>query len=243
MREAGELTAGEVEIEGCRQGVSSYGGAKEVTLWKCRISGCKREGVLAAGTFTNAATEAQRDGTMAHDLLDGEKRKNMTQAQVSRGSGVANGWMLSSDSRLIDSDFSQIVAAEADARGRKLGLGLDVTLLQCSIAGNGVFGVSADSGVRLTMQQCLLEKNDPYSVFIKGGSDAIIRACQISFTGGTSKSPWQGLSAKARQEGIHVGINYHGSISLIGNTFCGPDAGKLAIVEEASEITQVSYRL
>ena len=182
---------------------------RAVQLWDCNISGCSREGVLAAGTFTNAATEAQHDGGLSH--------RGSAQPPGTVGAG------------------SRKVSELAEARGRQLGIALDVTLLRCTVTRCGLFGISADSGVRLILQQCRLEHNDPYCLFIKGGSDASVRACQVIYTGAKIKCNWGGMSAQSKQEGIHVGVNYGGGVALIGNAFCGPK--DLAVHEEASDIT------
>jgi hypothetical protein len=58
VREGGSLWASDVHIDSCRQGVSAYGGAKHVQLHGCHISNTVEEGVLAAGSYQNAATVA-----------------------------------------------------------------------------------------------------------------------------------------------------------------------------------------
>jgi len=60
VREGGSLWASETVIDSCKQGVAAYGGAKHVQLHRCSISNTAKEGVLAAGSYENAATVAQR---------------------------------------------------------------------------------------------------------------------------------------------------------------------------------------
>lgn len=59
VRQGGSLCASHTVIEHCMQGISAYGGAKRVELYSCSIQNTNREGVLAAGSFENAATAAQ----------------------------------------------------------------------------------------------------------------------------------------------------------------------------------------
>lgn len=61
VREGGSLSARNTTIDSCKQGVSAYGGAKSVQLFGCSISNTAKEGVLAAGSFENAATAAQHE--------------------------------------------------------------------------------------------------------------------------------------------------------------------------------------
>ena len=58
VREGGSFVGECLRIEACLQGVSVYGGAKEVSLTDCEIAFCVQEGMLVAGTFANAATIA-----------------------------------------------------------------------------------------------------------------------------------------------------------------------------------------
>lgn len=60
VREGGSLWASDTVIDSCKQGVTAYGGAKHVELHRCSISNTAKECVLAAGSYENAATVAQR---------------------------------------------------------------------------------------------------------------------------------------------------------------------------------------
>jgi hypothetical protein len=40
------------------------------------------------------------------------------------------------------------------------------------------------------ISRCRLEGCDPYCIFIKGRSDALITACQFVYAGKSAKSPW-----------------------------------------------------
>lgn len=62
VRQGGCLTAHDVVIEACKQGVSAYGGARRVELVRCTIARTRLEGILAAGTYENAATAAMNAG-------------------------------------------------------------------------------------------------------------------------------------------------------------------------------------
>lgn len=62
IREGGSVYACNTVIEDCRQGFTAYGGARSVELYGCSILNTSKEGVLAAGSYENAATAAQREG-------------------------------------------------------------------------------------------------------------------------------------------------------------------------------------
>lgn len=64
VREGASLVAVGVVVEGCRQGIMAYGGARSARIHACTITGCSHEGVLAAGTFDNAATRVQQHAGM-----------------------------------------------------------------------------------------------------------------------------------------------------------------------------------
>ena len=59
VRQGGSLSAVDTRIEECRQGVSAYGGARDVRLRGCVVLRCSNEGIVAAGSSENAATAAQ----------------------------------------------------------------------------------------------------------------------------------------------------------------------------------------
>jgi hypothetical protein len=80
---------------------------------------------------------------------------------------------------------------EAKAWGKRQQAELQVALADCQVSHNGSFGLSLDSGCRATVSRCRLEGNDPYAMFVKGGTDVCITACQFVFHGGSSaKSAW-----------------------------------------------------
>eukprot|EP00899_Mesostigma_viride_P006588 jgi/Mesvir1/15930/Mv08253-RA.1 len=201
VREGGELLARQLTITDCHQGLSAYGGARLLLLQDCTIQRCRKEGVLIAGNFSNAATDMQAM------LLHFRKPQGAPP----------------------DSTVGREVSKAAHAWGKQMGIALTAVLLGCTIRGCGQFGVSADTGARVIIQGCLLEANDPFSAYIKGGTDAIIAACQLHYSGAKSKSSWQGNGPKARQTGIEVAVNYHGCVEVVGNAFVGPE--ELAISE------------
>ncbi|GFR46790.1 hypothetical protein Agub_g8421, partial [Astrephomene gubernaculifera] len=225
VREGGELEAAWLHVSECRQGVSAYGGARRLVLKHCRILRCAREGVLAAGTYSNAATEIQETGY-----------RPVSSKSQARATETAREW------------------------GKAHGTQLDALLVGCEIAHCRVFGISADSGASLVAQGCRLEGNDPYGVFVKGGTDATIVACQVLVADAVSQSEWwkhmaashaamgpgaAALSAglglqKQRQTGVQVGVNFGGCVNIVGNAFAGPQ--QLAIVEEMHDSRMVSAR-
>ncbi|PNH12438.1 hypothetical protein TSOC_000697, partial [Tetrabaena socialis] len=203
VREGGELEANRLAITECRQGVSAYGGARSVLLRNSVILRSAQEGVLLAGTFTNAATDAQDDAGL-------------------NGRGP------------MRSESARAATEQAHAWGRQQGTSLQVQLLGCTIAHCRQFGVSADSGASLVARGCRLELNDPYSFFIKGGTDARILGCQVVYSGAPSKCAWRGFHTLApKQSGVVVGVNYGGSVDLIGNAFGGRE--DLAYIEEIKQ--------
>ncbi|EFJ39514.1 hypothetical protein VOLCADRAFT_100877 [Volvox carteri f. nagariensis] len=231
VREGGKLIADRVTITNCNQGVSAYGGARTVVLRDCTIVGSKRENVLLSGTYVNAATEAQHG--------------------------------LGGDGRKARSASAAVATAEAEEWGRRNSTPLDVALLDCTISGSGQFGVSADRGTSVLARGCLLEDNDPYAFFIKGGTDASILACRIHYSGARSKCDWgisaggiggggigggrggvrgRGAAAAApmRQTGIYIGVNYGGTVTIVGNAFVGPE--EMAIVEEGVGSAEVAIK-
>ncbi|KAG5179096.1 hypothetical protein JKP88DRAFT_280654 [Tribonema minus] len=202
--DSGVLVAGPgsaAELDRCqlrRTGLAAYGGAQHVALTDCQILGSKAEGILADGTFVNAATLAQHE------------------ARATTG-GAA------SDARRV--------SEQAEQWGRQRGVQLEMTLTNCLIAQSGLFGVSADHGARVALHACSLEGNGINAVFVKGCTDAAVAACRIIFSGATAKARWGG--ARHRQCGVQVGINYSGSVSVVGCAFIGPEL--LSVVEDIKE--------
>ena len=160
VREGSSLVMACSTIEDSAQGVSAYGGAERVVLQNCSILRSQREGVLAAGSYENAATAAQ-------DEFGTRRLRPFTSADSRRAT------------------------EQAEAYGKQLGVELDVVIENCTIAQSGMFGLSLDSGCRAQVIGCRLEANDPYAVFVKGGTDASVTACQFVVPSGKSaKSPW-----------------------------------------------------
>lgn len=59
MREGASLAAHGVVVEDCLQGIMAYGGAHAAHVQGCTILRTKKEGLLASGSYENAATRAQ----------------------------------------------------------------------------------------------------------------------------------------------------------------------------------------
>lgn len=159
VRQGGRLFAVDTSIEECSQGVVAYGGAQRVELVNCSIKNTRKEGVLAAGAYENAAT-------MAQELVS--KRKDYRSASSRRATEEAEAW------------------AKQHARGEDL----TVTINHCSVSNCGNFGLSLDSGCRVEVHGCRLERNDPFNVYVKGGTDAMITANQFVYGGKSAKSMW-----------------------------------------------------
>jgi hypothetical protein len=132
-----------------------------VQLTRCSITGTSKEGVLAAGTYENAATAAQDAPGMP------SKRPNGFRSESARSA-----------------------TEEAEAWGKQQGGELSVELTSCTIADCGNFGVSLDYGCRASISRCRLQSNDPFAVFAKGGCDVLVAACQFVYAGKSSKSMW-----------------------------------------------------
>lgn len=210
VREGGSLEANDVRIEACSQGISVYGGAQSVVLRGCTITQCKKEGIMAAGTFTNAATmmqeEAHKSKTPTHELPP--QRNAETTA-----------------------------AAQAWGRARKLQTSLE--LVDCVLSSNGCFGISADLGVRVLLERCVLQDNDPFAVFVKGGCDVAVRACAFSFAAASSsKSFWSQRHSRRSfpLTGVHVAVNYGGEVEVHGCAFAAPE--RLCVIEQMSASRQ-----
>jgi hypothetical protein len=98
------------------------------------------------------------------------------------------------------------------------------------------------AGAELIVDRCTFQLNDPYSIFIKGGTDATILASRFTYSGAQSQSLWvkqqqaalkmagahaSGMWQKMMKEtsrmcGVYVAVNYGGNIIVRGNAFQGP---------------------
>lgn len=208
VREGGSLECNQVTVEDCLQGLAAYGGAERVVLRGCTILRSQKEGIMAAGTFQNASGHLQRE---ARALTEGDSSK------LEEGNSTSR---------------------EAVAWGRARKTQLELRMSDCLIACCGNFGVTVDEGASAELIRCRLETNDPFSLFIKGGSDASVAACQFVYGGKSAKSMWskQVCGGKALDlTAVQVGVNFHGVVELFGNAFAGPE--KLALVEELNVAT------
>ena len=77
-------------------------------------------------------------------------------------------------------------AEQAEAWGKAARLDLQLVVEGGEVSHNGCFGASIDSGCTASITRCRLEGNDPYAVYVKGGSDVCISACQLAFGSGRS---------------------------------------------------------
>jgi hypothetical protein len=113
-------------------------------------------------------------------------------------------------------------------------------------------GTHVRAGAEVVVDRSTFELNDPYSIFIKGGTDVTALASRFTFTGGQSSAPWvkqqqaalkmAGAAAGAalhkinketsRTSGIYVAVNYGGNVTVRGCAFSGPSDH--AIFEEES---------
>ncbi|KAJ3034342.1 Zinc finger CCCH domain-containing protein 7A [Rhizophlyctis rosea] len=166
VRQGGSLDIRDSLIEDCFQGISAYGGARQVRVERCQILRSVREGVLVAGTKQNAATRAQRG-----------QDHGRNQATLD-----AYAW---GDARRLD---------------------LEVEILGSIISHSGVYGLSLDLGASINVHNSVLSSNAPFAVFIKGETDLFMCANQI---------------IHGRKEGVHVGVNYGGNVTLRSNCFVG----------------------
>lgn len=142
-------------------GVCAYGGARSVQLTACSITGTSKEGLLAAGTYVNAASAAQTGLGMPPQRYGAFRSESM-----------------------------RVATEEAEAWGKQRGEDLIVDVTRCTISECGNFGVSLEYGCRASISCCRLQSNDPFSVFIKGGCDVLIAACQFVYSGKSAKSLW-----------------------------------------------------
>eukprot|EP00775_Hariotina_reticulata_P005368 gene5368-5603_t len=84
VRQGGSLTADFTVVDHCQQGVIAYGGARRVRLTECSITNTSKEGVLAAGTYENAATVAQHGmkGRRVSEFRDDRARLATEEAEA-----------------------------------------------------------------------------------------------------------------------------------------------------------------
>ncbi|WIA33214.1 hypothetical protein OEZ86_006360 [Tetradesmus obliquus] len=196
VRQGGSLRATDTTIDSCLQGVCAYGGARSVQLTGCSITGTSKEGLLAAGAYEDAATAAQTGSGMPPQRYGAFRSESMRKA-----------------------------TKEAEAWGKQRGEDLIVDVTRCTISECGNFGVSLDYGCRASISCCRLQSNDPFSVFIKGGCDVLIAACQFVYSGKSAKSLWAQSTGQGalKMAGVRMGANYAGDVQVFGCAFAGPE--------------------
>jgi hypothetical protein len=143
-----------------------------VQLTSCSITNTTKEGLLAVGTYENAATAAQ-----------GARRESAYRDERAR-----------------------IASNTAEAWGKQHGGDLVLDVTGCTISNCGNFGASLDYGCQASISRCRFLSNDPFSVFVKGGCNVLLAACQFVYSSKSSQSPWakstgQGRSLKMAGEG------------------------------------------
>ncbi|KAF6265775.1 hypothetical protein COO60DRAFT_1633237 [Scenedesmus sp. NREL 46B-D3] len=177
-------------------GVAAYGGERSVQLTRCTITCSSKEGVLAAGMYENAATAAQAAPGMPGKRPGG-----------------------------FCSESARIATEQAEAWGRQKGDDLTVEVTCCTIADCGNFRISLDSGCSAGISRCRLQSNDPSGVFVKGGCDVVIAACQFVYAGKSAKSKWAQSSGRGslKLAGARLGANYAGEVQVHGCAFAGPE--------------------
>ncbi|GBG86594.1 hypothetical protein CBR_g41659 [Chara braunii] len=127
--------------------------------------------------------------------------------------------------------YKNETSAAAALWGKERAIQLELVLSGCTIARSGQFGLSADFGAVVTLNQCRFDNCDMPAVFVKGGTDVWIRACQFVYRGGKSTQTWGGH--RLPQCAVYVAINYGGVVDIYGNAFAGPR--ELAVFQDAKD--------
>eukprot|EP00878_Enallax_costatus_P012633 GHUV01013196.1.p1 GENE.GHUV01013196.1~~GHUV01013196.1.p1 ORF type:complete len:404 (+),score=83.83 GHUV01013196.1:91-1302(+) len=121
VRQGGSVSVQDSTIKLCGQGICAYGGARHIEVVNCSIQHTAKEGILAAGTYENAATVAQHKAGIPNRLTP------------------------------FRDASSQAATLEAEAWGRKQQQGLVLKVTGCNVSGCGNFGLSIDSGHMLPL--------------------------------------------------------------------------------------------
>jgi hypothetical protein len=187
-REGGAIEAFDCVIDGCRQGVFVYGGARSAMLRGCTIVRCQWEGVLASGSEENAATQMQRQMEQLAGRAGGA-------AEWNAASREAEEW-----GRTRRAPLSLTVVECVISNNGNLGLSIDfgcqAVIERCEVEMNDPYG-------------CLIEGKSDASFsacrFAYTGKSAASRWAQMAGGG-------KALALSA----IHVAINYGGSVQVVG---------------------------
>uniref|UniRef100_A0A0G4H326 Right handed beta helix domain-containing protein n=1 Tax=Chromera velia CCMP2878 TaxID=1169474 RepID=A0A0G4H326_9ALVE len=156
VREGGSVDVYDCEISRCLQGISAYGGARHVGVFRTRVSSVEKEGIFANGSRENAATRAQRQAT----------------------GGVLRSYH--------DGQSGNDVARRAEQWSREMGIDLDVVILDCTIENSRMFGLSLDHGAQVFVHRTSVSGCGHSACFIKGETTVTMNACMVAYPKGTA---------------------------------------------------------
>lgn len=149
---------------------------------------------------------------------------------------------------------AQSAAEDAVEWARTRGIQLCGSILETTVRDCGQFGLSIDYGAQVCVYASTLIYNDPYGIFVKGGSDLSLAACRLDISNRESKSPFtiqqkaflsngprhlkQLMGKMLKQSGLTIGVNYNGDVSVSSCVTVGNDESR-GIVEESSSMPSV----
>lgn len=148
VRQGGSLECVETTVDGCRKGVCAYGGARRVSLHRCSILRSKTEGVMAMGTFENAATVLQmetsgvRSGAKNDAALAAEKWSKAHNVQ-------------------LELKMTECVVSESGSIGVSIGQGACAELTLCRLENNDPHNLLIKDGSDCLSCACQYVFKDP----------------------------------------------------------------------------------
>jgi len=218
VREGGSLTAETVEIVGCRQGITAYGGARQIDITNCLISKSLFEGIMVAGSFQNAATAIQVEN----------QTKELTPAQATSEAAVQ--WARARGIQLCASIRKTTIQA-CGQFGLSIDFGAQVSVFGCTFSQNDPHSVYIKGGSDLSIAASRIEFSEaesksPYTAQLK----------RMMPSNGPRHMKKSFLSKSLKQSGITIAVNYSGSISISSCVTVGVDP-LLGVVNE-SEMTK-----
>mmetsp|Transcript_39033 Transcript_39033/g.112113 ORF Transcript_39033/g.112113 Transcript_39033/m.112113 type:complete len:1194 (+) Transcript_39033:82-3663(+) len=147
VREGGSAVVLRTHIRKCRQGLSIYGGAKDVLLRSVVVQQTAHEGLFFEGALENAATRQQKAF-----LPDSHANQNEFAKSVA--------------------DYANLLAQETGLAGK-----LRALVEGCTIESAGTFGSTCDHGATVVFRGCIFKKCMQKGVLIKGATDVSMAKC------------------------------------------------------------------
>jgi hypothetical protein len=115
---------------------------------------------------------------------------------------------------------------DAAAWGKAARLELQLVVEGGEVSHNCSFGLSLDGGCVASISGCRLEGNDPYAVYVKGGTDVCVSSCQLVYGSGTSSASQWAKQAKVKLR-LAGGCRVAGACCLlVAGSWCLPVAAE-----------------